>query len=114
MAKVTVPDFRKAWEAIGNENEVLEKFALQFKSLEEAVAAVIDFLGMQPCDGTAVVKANAGGKPHMLHLSGVFVSGQQVLSRAQIAMQSAGGVVLKIAVRSEDAGVSRTVADCIR
>lgn len=114
MAKVTVPDFRKAWESLGNENEVLEKFALQFKNMEEAVSAVIDFLGMQPCDGTATVKAGSAGKPHMLHLSGVFVSGQQVLSRAQIAMQATGGCVLKIAVRSDDADVSRMVADCIR
>jgi coatomer protein complex subunit gamma len=119
MAKVAVPDFRKAWEVMGNGNEVLEKFALQFKTTEEAVAAVVDFLGMQPCDGTAAVKAGAGaagGKPHMLHLSGVFVGGQQVLSRAQISLQGggAGGAVLKIAVRSEDSAVSRMVADCIR
>jgi coatomer protein complex subunit gamma len=116
MAKVTVPDFRKAWESIGNENEVLEKFALQFKRLEDAVVAIIDYLGMQACDGTAAIKPNAG-KTHMLHLSGVFVSGQQVVARAQIALQGdngSGGVVLKIAVRSDDAEVSRMVADCIR
>lgn len=114
MAKVMVPDFRKSWEEVGNENEVMEKFALQFKKMEEAVAAVIDFLGMQPCDGTAQLKPNSGGKPHMLHMSGVFMGNQQVLARAQIAMQGdSGGVVLKIAVRSEDAGVSRMVADCI-
>lgn len=114
MAKVAVPDFRKAWEATGNDNEVLEKFALQFKKMEDAVTAVIDFLGMQPCDGTATVKANSAGKPHMLHMSGVFVTGQQVLARAQVAMQGETGVVLKIAVRSEDSDVSRIVADCIR
>merc|ERR1712194_618252 len=72
MAKVTVPDFRKAWETHGNTNEVLEKFALQFKQMEDAVAAVVNFLGMQPCDGTGSVKPNVGGKPHMLHMSGVF------------------------------------------
>jgi coatomer protein complex subunit gamma len=115
MAKVTVPDFRKAWEVAGNENEVLEKFALQFKKMEDALAAIGDFLGMQPCDGTGSVKPNTAGKPHMLHLSGVFVTGQQVLARAQVAMQGeSGGVVLKIAVRSDDASVSRIVADCIR
>merc|ERR1712172_478769 len=111
MAKVTVPDFRKAWETVGNENEVLEKFGLQFNKMEDAVAAVIDFLGMQPCDGTGALKP--GGKPHMLHLSGVFVGGQQVLARAQITVQGeSGGVILKIAVRSEDADMSRMVADC--
>jgi coatomer subunit gamma len=116
MAKVTVPDFRKAWENIGNANEVLEKFALQFKKMEDAIVAVIDFLGMQPCDGTGSIKPNAGGKPHMLHLSGVFVSGQQVLARAQIAMQgeNGSGVILKLGVRSDDETVSRMVADCIQ
>eukprot|EP00540_Astrosyne_radiata_P020178 CAMPEP_0116861380 /NCGR_PEP_ID=MMETSP0418-20121206/22989_1 /TAXON_ID=1158023 /ORGANISM="Astrosyne radiata, Strain 13vi08-1A" /LENGTH=579 /DNA_ID=CAMNT_0004495993 /DNA_START=77 /DNA_END=1816 /DNA_ORIENTATION=+ len=113
MAKVSVPDFRKSWESMGNDNEVLEKFALQFQKMEDAVAAVIDFLGMQPCDGTAAIKQT--GKPHMLHLSGVFVSGQKVMARAQIAMQGeSSGVVLKIAVRSDDAQISRMVADCIR
>ena len=112
MAKVAVPDFRKAWETMGNDNEVLEKFALSFKTQEDAVTAVLNFLGMQPCDGTATVKQGTG-KPHMLHLSGVFSSGQKVLARAQIAL-TGGSAVLKIAVRSDDAGVSRLVADCIR
>jgi len=110
MAKVAVPDFRKGWEALGNDNEVLEKFALQFRKMEDALASVIDFLGMQACDGTGTIKTP--GKPHMLHLSGVFMGGQQVLARAQIAMQDTGAV-LKIAVRSEAEDVSRMVADCI-
>eukprot|EP00581_Thalassiosira_minuscula_P012822 CAMPEP_0183716082 /NCGR_PEP_ID=MMETSP0737-20130205/10102_1 /TAXON_ID=385413 /ORGANISM="Thalassiosira miniscula, Strain CCMP1093" /LENGTH=960 /DNA_ID=CAMNT_0025945293 /DNA_START=129 /DNA_END=3011 /DNA_ORIENTATION=+ len=116
MAKVSVPDFRQGWEQVGNTNEVLEKFALQFKKQDDAVAAVIDFLGMQPCDGTGHIKAGEGGKkPHMLHLSGVFVGGTQVLARAQVAAQGdASGVLLKIAVRSDDPTVSRMVADCIR
>lgn len=115
MAKVTVPDFRKAWETLGNGNEVLEKFALQFKKMEDAVAGVVSSLGMQPCDGTGKLKPdNANGaKPHMIHMSGAFVSGSQVLARAQVAMQPTGGVVLKIAVRSDDEAVSRMVADCI-
>jgi len=119
MAKVAVSDFRKSWETVGSGNEVLEKFALQFKKMEDAVSAVIEFLGMQPCDGTAQLKPNApAGKPHMLHMSGVFMGTQQVLARAQISLQGGPdnptGVVLKIAVRSEDANVSRMVADCIR
>ena len=32
--------------------EVLEKFALGFKRIEEAATDVEDFLGMQSCDGT--------------------------------------------------------------
>jgi coatomer protein complex subunit gamma len=83
--------------------------------MDEAVEAIVNFLGMQPCDGTGKLKPdNANGaKPHMLHMSGAFVSGSQVLARAQVAMQPTGGVVLKIAVRSDDEAVSRMVADCI-
>lgn len=117
MAKVAVGDFRKSWEGAGTDTEVMEKFALQFNKMEDAVSAIIDFLGMQPCDGTAQLKpTNIGGaKPHMLHLSGIFMGSQQVLARAQIAMQGdTGSVILKIAVRSPDANVSRMVADCIR
>jgi len=116
MAKIAVPDFRKAWDAMGQDNEVLEKFALQFKSLQEATAAVLDFLGLQPCDGTGTVK-NLDKPQHMMHLSGVYVTGQKILARAQVTLQGdggSGGVVLKIGVRSEDADVSRMVADCIR
>jgi coatomer protein complex subunit gamma len=114
MAKVTVSDFRKAWETMGNANEVLEKFALQFKSLEDAVSTIISILGMQACDGTGIVKDSTGGKPHMLHLSGVFLGGKSVLARAQVAMQgSSGNVLLKIAIRSDEENISRLIADCI-
>eukprot|EP00591_Stephanopyxis_turris_P008575 CAMPEP_0195517586 /NCGR_PEP_ID=MMETSP0794_2-20130614/11021_1 /TAXON_ID=515487 /ORGANISM="Stephanopyxis turris, Strain CCMP 815" /LENGTH=941 /DNA_ID=CAMNT_0040646409 /DNA_START=44 /DNA_END=2869 /DNA_ORIENTATION=+ len=114
MAKVSVGDFRRSWETVGNAHEVLEKFALQFKKLDDAVSAVIGYLGMNACDGTAVVKTNNGGKPHMLHLSGVFVGGRAVLARAQLSLDPNAGVILKIAVRSEDESVSRLVADCIQ
>lgn len=113
IAKVTVPDFRKAWESVGNDNEVLEKYALSFKNLEDAVASVVNLLGMQPCDGTASVKPNTG-KSHMLHLSGVFIGGKSTLARAQLAMQGDSSVVLKIAIRSDDENISRMIADCIR
>ena len=112
MARVAVPDFRAAWESMGNDNEVLSKFALEFKTQEAAVTAVIAHLGMQPCDGTGTVKP--GGKPHLLHLSGVFVGGRSVLARAQVSLQQeAAGVIFKIAVRSEDKIISEMVTGCI-
>ena len=49
---MSLGDFRRGWEQMGTKAEVLEKFALGFKRIEEAVAAVEDFLGMQTCDGT--------------------------------------------------------------
>ena len=57
MSKIGQGDFRRCWEAAGSDGEVLEKFALQFKKLEDAAAAVLEFLGMVPMDGTGTVPA---------------------------------------------------------
>lgn len=43
---------RTGWEKMGAEAEVLEKFALGFKRIEEAASEVEDFLGMLSCNGT--------------------------------------------------------------
>jgi coatomer protein complex subunit gamma len=115
MAKVSLGDFRRTWDQLGTDGEVLEKFALQFKKLEEAVAAIIEFLGMQPVDGTGLVPPSDGTKkPHILHLSGVFVGNVAVLVRAQLQVDDASGVVLKMAVRSQNKEISQLVAECIR
>ena len=55
MARIAVPDFRRAFETIGDSNEVMETFALSFKTVEKGVAGVIKYLGMQPYDGCGTV-----------------------------------------------------------
>ena len=115
MAKVAVNDFRTTWELVGDSAELLEKFQLtQYKTVREAAAAVIDFLGMTPCEGTAAVPADA--RQHTVLLSGVFIGGVKVLARMLLALANADGaqcIVLKIAVRSEDMDVTQVVVDCI-
>jgi coatomer protein complex subunit gamma len=113
MARKLPTEFKRAWESVGSDAEVQEKFSLQFKKLDDAVGAVIEFLGMQPCDNTHIVPESATNV-HNLHLSGIFVGGVAVLVRSQLSLDSAGSVVLKIAVRSDNAEVSQMVADCIR
>jgi coatomer subunit gamma len=116
MAKTSTGDFRRSWEQMGSDGEVLEKFALQFRKLDDAVTAVTDFLGMQAVDGTSTVASDGGSKrSHTLHLCGVFVGNIPVLVRAQLQMDdSSTGVVLKMAVRSPVASLNRLVAECIR
>lgn len=115
MAKVSVGDFRKAWDQMGTDGEVLSKFALQFKRIDEAINAVAEFLGMQVVDGTGTVASDiiSSKKPHMLHLSGVFIGNFPILVRAQLQMDDTNSVVLKIAVRSNNKDISQLVAECI-
>lgn len=114
MAKVAVTNFRSTWGMIGESAEKLDKFQLsQYKTIKDAVAAVIDILGMMPCEGTATVPSNTVG--HTLFLSGIFLGGIKVVARTMFATSpgSDNDVVLKIAIRSEDPEVSQLVLDCI-
>jgi coatomer subunit gamma len=114
MAKVSLGDFRRNWEQLTNEGEVLEKFALQFKKIDEAVLGVIDLLSMQACDGTGNTQISDGKRTHTLHLSGVFLGNISVLVRAGIQLDDTAGVILKIAIRSSNSEVSQLVSECIR
>jgi len=99
MAKVQVQDFRSAWEQIGDDAEVREQYALRFKSLVEGVAAVIEYLGMQPCENTAVPQQKA--KAHILLLSGVFVGGIKVLVKCKLSLdEGSGGTILQVTKNS--------------
>ncbi|KAF1332215.1 Coatomer subunit gamma, partial [Globisporangium splendens] len=113
IAKVPVGDFRSAWEHIGDGAEAKGSYALKYKSLVEGVAAVIDNLGMQPCENTAVPQPKANA--HILLLSGVFVGGVKVLVKSRIVLdEQSGGMILQMAVRSESEDISQTIMDCIR
>lgn len=112
IAKVGVPDFRQAWEGLAIENEIKEKFSLHFKTVQEAARTLLGVLGMQACDKTDTI--HSGSKPHVLHLSGIFLGGKSVLVRARLSLdKDVSGVVLQIAVRSDDKEVSRLVIDSI-
>lgn len=78
---------------------------------------MLDFLGMQAVDGTQVVPpaADSTKRTHTLHLSGKFIGDVGVLARAQLQSdESASTIVLKLAVRSSDKGISQLVSECIR
>ena len=109
MGRMMVSDFRQAWNGADVGNEALGTFTVQAKSLD----AVIELLGMAPCDGTGRPPANASDlKSHTLHMSGVFLGGHVVLARAQLMIRKDGNL-LKIAIRSDKKHVSDTVMSCM-
>jgi len=51
MLRVPVSNFRNAWENMDPESERVDEYGLGVReSLAEAVSAVINILGMQPCE----------------------------------------------------------------
>ncbi len=93
-----VLNFREQWQDMADCNEIVETFDLaHFADIRSAVAAIIDSLGMTPCDGTAAVVPQA--KKHMVLLAGTFATeGQRILARAHLQRSSSdsGGVRMKV------------------
>ena len=52
VAGSSVRDFERSWAAAGGKGEVLQKFSLRQKKLDEAIEILIECLGMEVCDGT--------------------------------------------------------------
>lgn len=112
IAKVQVHNFKSTWEAVGKENELVAKFELPHKTLRDAISAVVDFLGLRPCEGTDVVAHNADAQNVLL--SGTFIGNSKVLARTAFSIAPSGSSInLKIAVRAETAAVAQLVMDCI-
>ncbi|KAL9370867.1 hypothetical protein Peur_036007 [Populus x canadensis] len=112
MMKVGVSNFRNAWESMGDEFEHVDEYGLgPRENLAEAVIAVINLLGMQPCEGTEVVATNS--RSHTCLLSGVFLGNVRVLVRLQFGIQGSRDVAMKLAVRSEDEAVSDTIHEIV-
>ncbi|PON84890.1 Coatomer gamma subunit [Trema orientale] len=123
MLKVPVSNFRNAWESMDPESEQVDEYGLgPRESLTEAVSAVINLLGMQPCEmdyysghdygkGSEVVPNNS--RSHTCLLSGVYIGNVKLLVRLSFGMDSSREVAMKLAVRSDDVNVSSAIHDIV-
>jgi coatomer protein complex subunit gamma len=99
------PNFRAVWDALPEESERVDDYGLGTReSLEEAVEAVMNIMGMQPCEGTEAVPPNA--RSHTTLLSGVFVGNVTVLVRLSLGIDAASNVAMKLTVRADEGIVS--------
>lgn len=103
--------FKGAWEALGPDDEAVESFNLDVHdTVAAAVKAVLEFLGMAPCDGTQSVNDRA--RTHVLLMTGVFYPGVQCLLHGKFSL-TPEGVAVDLMLRSEELSVSELVAGSI-
>lgn len=106
-----IPSFNKAWEELGDENEVVETLALTSSpGLQEACRDLIALLGMQALENTGNVQ---GSNVHTMILSGIFIGGVRVLARCRMTYDSSTGVTLQLGIRSANAEVSQVMIGAI-
>ncbi|KAJ7967338.1 Coatomer subunit gamma [Quillaja saponaria] len=112
VLKVGVSNFRNAWDSMGPDCERVDEYGLgPRESLSEAVNAVINLLGLQPCEGTEVVPPNS--RSHTCLLSGVFIGNVKVLVRLSFGIDGPKEVAMKLSVKSEDATVSDAIHEIV-
>ncbi|KAI9363191.1 adaptin N terminal region-domain-containing protein [Pilaira anomala] len=95
------------------DGEAIETLALDREkapSLQAACTAIIDLLGMQPLDDTALPR---NPNVHTLTMAGTFLTGEKVLARCRMTFNSTSGVAFEMAVRSEDPTISQIVLSAI-
>lgn len=84
-------NFPAAWEELGPTNELEDTYALSsFKTLEEAVKNIVQFLGMQPCERSD--KVPEGKSSHTLVMAGTSSS---LLRCATDSLKSCDGLSLR-------------------
>ncbi|CDH50687.1 coatomer subunit gamma [Lichtheimia corymbifera JMRC:FSU:9682] len=107
-----ISNFTEEWEPLA-ESEALDTFALdkdRAPSLKVACASIIDLLGMQALEDSALPKS---ASVHTLLLSGTFLGGIKVLARCRMTFSNATGVAFELAVRSQDPNVAQIVLSAI-
>ncbi|CAK0894724.1 unnamed protein product, partial [Prorocentrum cordatum] len=101
--------FKSAWEQLTAQGvEATQKLSLTYKSLEAAVAGIIQVLNMEACEGTG--KVEAGVRGHTLNLSGTFLGGHTCLVKALVGMDQNHGCVAKIACRAKSEQIAELIA----
>jgi len=94
-----VSNFRNTWESMAEETEYEDQYGIgQRPSLQDAVEAVVEALGLAPCEGTEAVPPNA--RSHVCLMHGLAVGGGHVLARVNFGMGRDMEVAIKLAVRS--------------
>ena len=73
--------------------------------------AVIEYLGLQPCENSA--NPAEGARTLTVLLSGLFLGGVQVLAIVNLRVDSPKAVGMRLTVRSTDMAVSQFVASSV-
>ena len=114
MQRFVKQNFTAAWDELGPDCEFEEAYVLSsFKTLDEAVRNITNFLGIQPCERTD--KIQEAKSSHTLLLSGYFRNNHEVLAKAKLAALScpSSGITMKLSVRCKNLEIATFIASAV-
>ncbi|VDN02569.1 unnamed protein product [Thelazia callipaeda] len=106
-------NFAVSWEQIGNEYENEDTYVLStVHTLQDAVRELIKCIDLGPCERSDRVPE--GKSAHLLLLSGIFRSGNEILAKARLALDPTDKTVtLNFIVRSKDLAISEIIGSAV-
>merc|ERR1712137_191726 len=108
------PNPQALWDQVGEENQVVEKYALNsFKSLEQACKEIAEFLHMSPCGQTHYQPGVSSKSKHLLFLSGKFMGSVDVVARSRMKLNPNGGVAMELTVRSTNEEINVALCNAL-
>jgi len=103
-----ISNFRNKWEELDPETEIADEYGIGVRdSLQDAVEAVVETLGLAACEGTEAVPPNA--RSHVCLLHGKAVGGMEALARVNFGIDRNMEVAIKLTVRAANADMSEAL-----
>ena len=103
-----VSNFRNDWEELDPDTEIADEYGIGVRSsLQDAVEAVIETLGLAPCEGTEAVPPNA--RSHVCLLHGLAVGGMKALARVNFGIDRSMEVAIKLTSRATTPDISEAI-----
>jgi hypothetical protein len=91
---INLLDFRRAWESLSGTQEAVKKYSLSMNDLQQAVDAVLEFVGLSAVESSDRVPE--GAQSHAVNLVGTFLPNTPVYARAGFMVDAKLGVALKV------------------
>ena len=91
-----VGQFPKAWDSLTNFEKV-QKYALNYRTLESTVTGLISSLSMAPCEGTD--RLEPGLQKPTIFLAGNFIGGAPLLAQAILYIHPQRGCMIQLTSR---------------
>jgi coatomer protein complex subunit gamma len=88
--------FQRAWDSLGNYEKV-QKYALNYRTLEATVAGLMNSLNMAPCEATDKLEPGVQ-KPTFL-LAGNYIGGVPLLAQAILYIHPQRGCMIQVTSR---------------
>jgi coatomer protein complex subunit gamma len=107
--EVSLPQFQNSWDDFKNSEPQTQNYQLDFKTIDSAIAALIQIYGMNICGETHLVDTSKNF--HVLYLAGLYLNKLPVLVSCQIGFDAQRKCIVVLKARSDIEELSTAFLD---